>query len=182
MTRPVYLTLGRIVKVHGVQGEVKVACFAECWLPFQTLEHLWVGPPEGPLRRFKLEAGREHGRDAVLKLEGVDSAEAASGLIGQEISIPRTEAPAPPSGAFYHYDILGLLVVEGERPLGSVREILETPAHDVFVIQGPTGEWLLPATHAHIRRIDVAAGRIEIEPMTGLVSPSSEGEESPEAV
>jgi ribosomal 30S subunit maturation factor RimM len=72
--------------------------------------------------------------------------------------------------------------VEGERPLGSVREILETPAHDVFVVQGPIGEWLLPATRAHIRRIDLAAERIEIEPMTGLVSPSSGGEESPEPV
>lgn len=182
MPRPAHLVLGRIVKVHGVQGEVKAACFAESWLPLQALARLWVGPAEGPLRCFTLEAGSQHGREAVLKLEGVSTPEAASGLIGQEVSIPRAEAPPPPVGTFYHYDILGLLVVEGERPLGSVREILETPAHDVYVIQGPTGEWLLPATRAHIRRIDLAAECIEIEPMTGLVSPSSGGEESPEPV
>jgi 16S rRNA processing protein RimM len=182
MARPAYLILGRIVKAHGVQGEVKVACLAETWLPFQTLSHLWVGPPEAPPRRFTLEAGQKLGREAVLKLEGVNTPEAASKLIGQEVSMLRADAPAPPKGAFYHYDILGLLVVEGGRTLGSVREILETPAHDVFVIQGSAGEWLLPATRAHIRRIDLAAERIEIEPDTGLVSPSSGGEESPETV
>jgi 16S rRNA processing protein RimM len=182
MAPPGYLILGRIVKVHGLLGEVKAVCFTERWEAFRNLTHLWVGPPEAAPRLLKLEAGRRHGEDAVLKLDGVDSPEAASGLIGQELSIPRAEAPAPPDGTFYHYDILGLLVVDGERPLGSVREILETPAHDVYVIQGPGGEWLLPATRAHIRRVDLTAGRIEIEPMAGLVSPSSGGEASPETV
>ena len=182
MPRPAYLILGRILKVHGVNGEVRAASFAEAWLPFQVLTHLWVGPPEASPRRLRLEAGRLHGREAILKLEGVDTPAAASRLIGQQVSIPRADAPAPPEGVFYHYDILGLLVVEGERPLGCVRQILETPAHDVYVIQGPAGEWLLPATRAHIRRIDLAAERIEIEPMTGLVGPSSGGEGNAEAV
>src|SRR5574342_391166 len=119
MARPDYLTLGRILKVHGVQGEMKAACLTEPWLPFQTLAHLWVGPPEGPPRCFKLEAGRKQGREAILKLEGVDTPAAASRLIGQEVSMLRAEAPAPPEGHFYHSDILGLLVVEGERALGS---------------------------------------------------------------
>ncbi|HSB69984.1 MAG TPA: ribosome maturation factor RimM [Candidatus Methylomirabilis sp.] len=182
MAPPHYLILGRIVKAHGVRGEVKVVSFADTWHPFRTLARLWVGPPGGPLRLVSVEAGHEHGRDVLLKLQGVDSPEAASRLIGQELSIPRAEAPEPPEGSFYHHDILGLLVVEGERPLGCVREILETPAHDVFVVQAPAGEWLLPATRAHIRRVDLPAGRIEIEPMTGLVSPSAGGEESPEAI
>lgn len=177
-----YLVLGRIVKAHGLRGEVKVVSFADTWLPFQRLARLWVGAPGGPLRPFSVEAGHGHGRDVLLKLEGVDSPEAASLLIGQELSIPRAQAPEPPEGTFYHHDILGLLVVEGERPLGCVREILETPAHDVFVVQGPAGEWLLPATRAHIRRVDLLAGRIEIEPMDGLVSPTAGGEERPEAI
>jgi 16S rRNA processing protein RimM len=179
---PDHLILGRIVKAHGVRGEVKVVSFADTWHPFRRLARLWVGPPGGPLRLVSVEAGHEHGREVRLKLHGVDSPEAASHLIGQELSIPRAEAPEPPEGSFYHHDLLGLLVVEGERPLGCVREILETPAHDVLVVQGATGEWMLPATRAHIRRVDLQAGRIEIEPMAGLVSPAAGGEESPEAI
>ena len=118
----------------------------------------------------------------ALKLAGVDTPEAAASLVGCAVSIPRAEAPPPPEGAFYHSDILGLEVVEGDRTLGSVCEILETPAHDVYVVRGRAGEWMLPATRVHIRRIDLVAGRIEIEPGSDLVSATSEGEESAEQV
>ena len=118
----------------------------------------------------------------MLKLVGVDTPEAAAALAGSQVAVPRGEAPPPPPGVYYHYDILGLRVMEGDRSLGSVREILETPAHDVYVVQGPAGEWMLPATLAHIRRIDLVAGRIEIEPGLDLVSATSGGGESAEAI
>ena len=98
------------------------------------------------------------------------------------MAIPRAEAPDPPEGAFYHYDILGLKVVHGDQSLGTVREILETPAHDVYVVRGPAGEWMLPATRVHVRRIDPAAGRIEIEPGVDVAALLSGGEESAEAI
>jgi 16S rRNA processing protein RimM len=180
MGQPGYMVLGRVVRAHGLRGEIKVALVAEAWEPFRDLGRCWLGPPGGPYQGFRLEQGRGHGRAALLKLAGVDSPEAAAGLVGCEVAILRSQAPALPEGAFYHSDILGLQVWEGHRPLGSVREILETPAHDVYVIQGPTGEWMLPATRAHIRRIDLAAGRIEIEPWADLASPTSGGGESAE--
>jgi 16S rRNA processing protein RimM len=179
---PGYLVLGRIVKAFGVLGEVKVAAFVERWDPFRELIRVWIGPKDGPLRSFGLEAWREGRSGVILKLSGVDSPEAAARLVGHEVSLPRREAPDPPEGAYYHYDILGLEVMDGERALGTVCEILETGAHDVYVIQGPVGEWLLPATRAHIRRIDLATRRIQIEPMAGLVSPLSEHEERPDTL
>jgi len=177
MVRSDYLILGRITKTHGVQGEVKVILYADRWTAFRGLARYWVGPSGGPHRPVEIQAEREHGRSVALKLAGVDSPEAAAKLIGQEIAIPRTEAPPPPDGAFYHYDILGLEVVAGGRPLGTVREILETPAHDVYVIDGATGEWLLPATRVHIRRIDVGAGRIELDPATDPAGLAAGGQE-----
>jgi 16S rRNA processing protein RimM len=178
MAQPGYMILGRVVKAHGLRGEVKVALDAESWEPFRSIDRCWIGPPAGPLQPFRLERGRGRGHTVVLKLEGVDTPEAAAGLRDHEVAIPRTEAPALPEGIYYHADILGLQVWEGDRHLGSVREILETPAHDVYVIQGPTAEWMLPATRAHIRRIDLAAGRIELEHWVDLVTPNSGGEES----
>ena len=69
--------------------------------------------------------------------------------------------------------------------LGRVREIVETPAHDVYVIDGSAGEWLLPATRVHIRRIDLAAGRIELDPaadLSGFAVAEARGERGPESV
>jgi 16S rRNA processing protein RimM len=112
----------------------------------------------------------------------VETPERAADLVGYEVSLPRQEAPSPPEGVYYHYDILGLEVREGDRSLGTVCEILETPAHDVYVIRGSLGEWMLPATRTHIRRIDLAAGRIEIAPGMDLASVTSGGGASAEAV
>ena len=182
MAQPGFLVLGRVVKPHGLQGEVKVACFADSWAPFRGLATVWLGPPEGPLRSFGLQGGREQQGAVVLKVAGVDGPEAAAGLVGYDVAVPRAEAPGLPEGVFYHSDILGLEVVDADRSLGSVREILETPAHDVYVIHGPAGEWMLPATRAHIRRIDLAARRIEIVPGMDLVAATSGGGESAEAV
>lgn len=185
MARPDYLVLGRITKVHGIRGGVKVVLYAESWAPFRGLDRYWVGPPGGPYRAAGVQVEAERGRSLALKLTGVDSPEAAAALVGHEIVIPRADAPPPPDGAFYHYDILGLDVVAGARKLGAVCEILETPAHDVYVIDGPGGEWLLPATRAHIRRVDLGAGRIEVDPgadLAGLAAVEVEGEAGSESV
>jgi 16S rRNA processing protein RimM len=182
MAQPGFLILGRVVKPYGVRGEVKMACFADSWGPFRALRRVWVGPPEGPFRSIELERVQERYRTIIIKLAGVETPEGAASLVGHEVTVPRAEAPSLPQGVFYHYDILGLEVLEGDRSLGTVCEILETPAHDVYVIRGPAGEWMLPATRAHIRRIDLAAGQIEIEPGTDLASATSGGEESAETV
>ncbi len=177
-----FLILGRVVRPSGVRGEVKMACFADSWEPFRALSRVWVGPTHGPFRPLRLERAQAQDRAVVLKLAGVETPEGAAGLVGYEVTVPRVEAPSLPEGVFYHYDVLGLEVWEGDRSLGTVCDILETPAHDVYVIRGPAGEWMLPAARAHIRRIDPTAGRIEIKPGTDLASATSGGEESAEAV
>jgi 16S rRNA processing protein RimM len=185
MTRSGYLTLGRITKVHGIRGEVKVALYAETWGPFSGASRCWLGPSGGPFRPRQIQAAAERGRAVILKLEDIDSPEAAASIVGQDVAIPRAEAPAPPEGMFYQYDILGMEVVTGLRRLGIVRDILETPAHDVYAIEGPAGEWLLPATRAHIRHIDGAARRIELDPaadVAGLMGKGAEGTGGSESV
>lgn len=174
MARPEYLILGRVARAHGVRGEVKVVLYADEWEPFRGLDRCFVGPPGGPFHPRRIEAAHERGRTLTLKLAGIETPEAAAVLRGHEFGIPRAEAPAPPEGAYYHYDVLGLEVAAGGKTLGTVREILETPAHDLYVVDGPAGEWMLPATSAHIRRIDVAAGHIEVDPVAdvdGLLAP-----------
>jgi 16S rRNA processing protein RimM len=164
MPRPDYLILGRIAKGHGVRGEVKVVLYADGWEPFRGLDRCLVGPSNGSFQSMRIQAVAERGRTVTLKLAGVETPEAAAALAGHDVGIRRAEAPPPPEGTFYHYDILGLEVVAGGRMLGAVREILETPAHDVYVVEGPAGEWFVPATRAHIHRIDLAVGRIELDP------------------
>ncbi|MBI4537823.1 MAG: 16S rRNA processing protein RimM [candidate division NC10 bacterium] len=172
---PGFLILGRILKPYGVRGEVKVASWAEGTALLCQLAECWVGPPDGAWQAVAIERSRLQGRAVILKLAGVGSPEAARSLVGREVAIPREAAPDPPEGSYYHADLLGLAVTDGERALGAVVEILETAAHDVLVVRGEAGEWLLPATRAHIRRIDLASRRLEIQPMDGLIEATGGG-------
>jgi 16S rRNA processing protein RimM len=176
------LILGRILKPHGVLGEVTVAPVSDDPALFRRLEACWIGPPGGARRRVGVEGVRPHRRALLLKLAGVESPDAAAGLVGWELAIPRAEAPPLPDGSYYHADLLGMAVTEGDRALGAVAEILESPAHDVLVVRGEAGEWMLPATRAHIRGIDLAARRIDILPVAGLVEASGGSEARPEAL
>ena len=176
MAQEGFLILGRLFGPFGVRGQMKMACFADSWEPFRRLTRLWMGPPGGPFRPVELQGSQGQNRTIVIKLAGVETPEVAASLVGHEMAIPRAEAPPPPEGRFYHYDILGLEVWEGSSCLGIVSDIVETPAHDVYVIGGAAGEWMLPATRAHIRRIDPVAGRIDIEPGMDLVGATSGGD------
>jgi 16S rRNA processing protein RimM len=175
-----FLVLGRILKPYGLRGEVRAASWADGTALFSRLAECWIALPPAAWRAMPVEWTKPHGQSVVLKLTGVDTPEAAAKLAGWEIAIPREAAPDPPDGTYYHADLLGLAVVDGEQALGTVAEILETAAHDVLIVRGTTGEWMLPATRAHIRRIDLAARRIEILPMEGLVEASGGGGASPE--
>jgi 16S rRNA processing protein RimM len=171
------LILGRITKPHGLRGAVKVATYVDDWAPFAGLTRCLVGPPGGPLETRAVETIQAHGRTLILQFGDVATPESARRLVGAEIAISRVEAPPPPAGTFYQYDILGLQVEADGRSLGVVGDILETPAHDVYVIRHGQDEWLLPVTRAFIRRIDPAAGLIELDPTADIAGLTAGGKE-----
>ena len=105
----------------------------------------------------------------LLTIDGVESRTAAEGLVGRTVYIPEDEAVALPAGTYFWHQIIGLTVksIDGED-LGQVAEILETGSNDVYVVHGPRGEVLIPATAEVVQTIDLDAGEITVVPMEGL--------------
>jgi 16S rRNA processing protein RimM len=171
------LILGRIVKSHGVRGAVKVAAYVDDWAPYSKFSRYLIGHAGEPFQARAVESVQANGRTLILKIEGIDTPETARDWVGAAIAIPRADAPPPPAGTFYQYDLLGLRVEAGGRMLGTVGDILETPGHDVYVVRKGDGEWMLPATRSVIRRIDVEAGVIELDPAADLAGLAADGED-----
>lgn len=171
MPRPPDLILGRLGRPQGLGGEIRAELYAEAWGPYSLRRDLILLGPDGTRQRRQVERSRPVGRRAVLlKFRGVESSQAARALAGWEVAVPRPEAAPLPAGTYYHYDILGLEVVdEAGASLGRIAAILPTPAHDVYLVRGRRGEWLLPATQEHVRAVDLGAGQMRVAPMEGLV-------------
>jgi len=139
-------------------------------------EAVWIGrhadDPEA--RRFAVEeAGSGRGGEVRLRLEGIRSREAVAAWVGWLVSAPSAILPVLPEGEFYWFELIGCRVetASGER-VGCVREIWETGAHDVLVVEDEEGRRRLVPTAAELMtEVDLDARRIVVVDLPGLLDP-----------
>jgi len=170
--------LGRVVGAHGIRGEIRVRWFGDGPENLLTAKQLELADARGsedpaPLG-YEIEGGGTGRAGEVrLALRGVEDRDAAEALRGRFVLIAAGALPAPREGEVYWYQLVGCQVeLPSGEPVGRVREIWETPAHDVLVVVGADGrDRLIPAAPAITRHVDVAARRIVIEDLPGLIDP-----------
>jgi len=168
---PTFLIIGRILRPHGVRGEVRASVITELPERFEWLEHVYLAqsPEAKQPRRVAVEGVRFHQDHVLLKLAGVNSRDDAEVMRTLWLLVPESEGIPLEEGEFYlyHLDNLAVYTDSGEF-LGRIVEVLETKAHDVFVVQGDGGELLLPDTDEVVKSIDLEAGRMTVHLIAGL--------------
>jgi len=160
------VVIGEILAPFGLKGEVKVLPHTDFPERFEQLEGILVAGEGSPGRMMEIEGVRYHKRLILMKFAGVDDIAGAEALRGAELRIPESELLPLEEDEYYVHDIIGLEVVttEGES-LGTIREIIRSPAHDVYV----TDRAMIPAVKEFVKSIDLDAGRIVVRPVEGLV-------------
>ena len=170
------IVLGEIVGAHGLRGELRVRIAGDSVDNLLEAESLWVGRSvdDPGARRFRVRGGGPGRSGEVrLRLEGVDDRDAAEALGRQVLMIEAGALPKLPEGEFYWHELVGCRV-ESElgRPLGCVREIWETGAHDVLVVVDDDGlHRLVPTADALMKQVDLEARRIVVAELPGLLEP-----------
>jgi 16S rRNA processing protein RimM len=161
--------LGEVVGSYGVRGWLKIRPFSEypdALLGFATW---WLRPARAAeWREFATVGGRMHSGALLAGLHGIETREAALALKGSEVGIPRASLPAAPAGEIYWDDLTGLAVVNRTGVLlGEVRGLIEHGAHPLLRVarppETPGPERLIPYVPAIVDRVDVGAGRIEVD-------------------
>lgn len=117
-----------------------------------------------------ISAVKRAGSGLALTFLEIRSPDEAEALRGVDLEVLEADLPASPAGVYYHYQIIGAQVVTLEgKTLGRVWEILETPAHDVYVVRPESGgaDVLLPAVEGVVREIDPVARVIKVDPPEG---------------
>jgi 16S rRNA processing protein RimM len=178
-----WATIGKVVALFGVQGELKVLLMTDIPNRFTELEAVYPAPAHAPRR---IESVRPYKGDLIiLKLEGVDDANAAEALRNVDLDIPLDELAKLPPDIYYQHDIIGLLVktVDGQG-VGQIVDIMPTGGNDVYEIRRPGGgQVLIPAIKEVVKQVDLRRHVMYIDPIKGLldekeaVSDQEEGEE-----
>ena len=153
---------GRILNTHGIAGELKL----EVWLDspefMKRFRRLYIGE-----REIRIESARIHKGFLIAKLAGVDDINAAMPYKGRVVHIAREDAQLP-KGGYFLQDIIGARVVsEDGAEIGTLTDIMESPAHNIYVVTGER-EHLIPAVPEFIRHTDADAGIVTVHLIEGM--------------
>lgn len=154
-------SLGTIVAPQGLDGSVRISLFTQ--FPERLLaagRSVGIALHDKVLGPYEVRRWYRHRTGAVVKLDGLHSRDEAERVIGGRL-ISEGEDPGLPDGHFYVDDILHKPVVDSARhPIGEVIEVLQGKAHDVWVVEGPMGQRLVPAVRAWV---DVCSDEIRLK-------------------
>jgi len=155
--------MGRVAAPFGIQGWVKVQTLTAHVGNLRDYP-LWWLERDGGWRETAVIAAKVQGKTLVAQFAGVNDREAAAGFRGCAIAVPREQLPQPQDNEFYWADLIGLKVINMQRhEFGRVARIVQTGANDVLVVEGTEKETLVPFIASAIRKVDLAAGVIEVD-------------------
>ena len=164
------LKVGVITTTHGVRGEVKVVPTTDNAERFLELEYVLLDTGR-ELRRLDIKNVRFFKNLVILKFDGIDNINDIEKYKGKDLWIPREEAQELGEDEYYIADLQGLnVVLEDGTGFGTLRDVMETGANDVYIIDSNEhGEVLLPAIKECILDVDLEKNTMTVHLMKGLL-------------
>jgi 16S rRNA processing protein RimM len=169
------LVVGRVVKAHGIGGEVVVEIRtddpAERFAPGTTLRARGSRGSSAQERRYVIESMREHSGRLLVRLAGVADRGTADALRGSLFVVDSDELPPiDEPDTYYDHQLEGLRVrtVAGTE-VGVVAEVLHTAAGELLAVKGDSGEVLVPFVGAIVTSVSLDDGTLDIDPPDGLL-------------
>jgi 16S rRNA processing protein RimM len=157
------VVLGRVGAPHGVRGWVKVSSYTEPAAGIADYPQ-WTLVQAGQSRQVRVLESKRAGQNLAVRLEGIDTMDAARLLNGAEIQVDRSELPDAGPHEHYLHDLLGLEVVNREGiALGRVDGFLEMPAHPVMVLRDDKVERLVPMVPERLVAVDLEGRRVTVD-------------------
>ncbi|MGX5377427.1 ribosome maturation factor RimM [Ligilactobacillus sp. LYQ135] len=166
-----YYQVGKIVNTHGIKGEVKVQSITD--FPqerFAPGAPLYVFKNDQLIKEVTVKTHRKHKNFELLSFEGLQDINLVEDLKQTELKIAEDQQGTLNEGEYYYHEIIGLKVYDlDDNYLGEIKEIMESGANDVWIIQRVgQKDLLIPAISDVIKDIQVDQGKVTIEMLDGL--------------
>lgn len=165
------ISVAKISGLQGLDGELKLVPLSDHPERFTEMKgQRLVWRRDGEMRLVTVESIRGAGKLYLLTLAGVNSRNLAEPYVGGDLAVPEKELLPLPEGSFYIYQLIGLAVFdEHGHKLGHIKEILQPGSNDVYVVEGPDGDILVPALKTVVKSIDIVAKSMQVELPLGLL-------------
>ena len=166
------LVVGRVVRAHGVNGEVVVDIRTDDpQTPVRAGTTLRGKAKDGSERRFIVDSAREHAGRLLVRLDGVADRAAADALRGTLFVVDSADLPPiEEPDEYYDHQLEGLQVqTSAGAPVGTVAEVLHTAAGELLSVRAEEREVLVPFVSAIVTSVSLAEQIIVIDPPEGLL-------------
>ncbi|MQA67178.1 MAG: ribosome maturation factor RimM [Alphaproteobacteria bacterium] len=161
------VVVGVVGRAHGVRGQVHIRSYTA--RPEDIVAYGPVETADG--RRLEIAVVAVNKTDVTARISGVTDRNGAEALRGQELFVVRAALPETAADEYYHHDLVGLRAesVAG-KALGRVTAVEDFGAGPVLELERVDGRGVyMPFTADAVVKVDVAAGRITLDPPPGLL-------------
>jgi 16S rRNA processing protein RimM len=170
--------IGKIVKVRGLRGDLKILPFT--WRPerFNDLDKVWLISPEGESKLLSMKRIRVEGQMVFVRFVEAATRELAEELVGYEVYIDENQRDSLPENHYYLDDLVGCEIICSQNGnVGKIKEIMDLPANDVWVVIGKYGEVLIPAIREIVEEVDIKNKKINVTLFDGLIDEPEEADQ-----
>lgn len=161
---PVYLTIGRLGKPHGLDGGIVFYIITDFPERLQKGRKVFISEKKIPVH---IQSVKPHPRGLVLLFKEYSDTSEVEQFKSQYVYVDANELPELPEGEYYHHQLIGLHVFDPQgSEIGILQDILETGANDVYLIKDQNAkEILIPALLELIKKIDIENKTMVITPL-----------------
>ncbi|MCH7886554.1 MAG: 16S rRNA processing protein RimM [Candidatus Marinimicrobia bacterium] len=155
--------VGSIQGAKGMKGEMKVSLTTAHPSHLVSLESIYLKIDDSESILYTIDKAEWNGSKFTLKLHGVDDRNTAEALRDAKIMIPEEAAYKVGEDEYFIEDLIGMNVVDKSGTnLGRITEVLNYPAHDVYVVSKGDNEILIPAVHEYVQEVNMNTGTVMI--------------------
>ena len=156
-----FIEAGEIVTTHGVRGEVKVLCWLDDPEMLCEFDRCRIDGKPCTMTEVRVQKTCN-----LVKLQGIDTMEAAQALRGKKIELYREDID---DEVIFAAELHGMEVYEDDTLLGKIVDVLDYPGNSVYVVKGAY-EYMLPAVSQFILSTDLDANRMDVRLIEGMRS------------
>ena len=171
-----YLRIGKIISLHGIKGEVKVFPTTDNIKRFDDLKKFYIVSSEDAddsefeNEEIYVSEGVKYIKNTcILKINGLDTIEDSTKLIGKNIYIDRASAINLDENEYFIVDLIGLKCYVNSDYIGVVKDIMKTKVNSILVIDDKKKDLLVPMISDFIEQIDLNDSIIKIKTIEGLI-------------
>lgn len=159
------IKIAKIVSAHGLNGEVKIFPYTDDLSNFKEYKQIYIDGEELEIVSQKIAS-----KFIVLKLKGFDYIDDVKRLLNKDVFINKVQMPSLDEGEYYIHELIAMEVYsEADEFIGTVKDVMETSANHVLVVDHDGKEALIPFVKAFIKELDLKCRKIKVKLIEGIL-------------